>query len=177
MGSSKVKALPQWSTHRCILVIDKEKFHKNKRTFSLQSLVATQQVINQTSAIIKHQQKLLSASGDPATTTSPPSSSKHTSSLTHSHARQKLVFHAATSTASTPMQANGPLTQELAMGGASTPATPLQNSVAPTASAVEMSPQMTGLESTTHTHTHRVKVILKAMESELYWLLDAHHAQ
>ncbi|CAI8043332.1 hypothetical protein GBAR_LOCUS24050 [Geodia barretti] len=46
-----------------------------------QSLVATQQVINQTSAIIKHQQKLLSASGDPATpnTLSPPPSSSSSS--------------------------------------------------------------------------------------------------
>jgi hypothetical protein len=114
-----------------------------------QSLVATQQVINQTSAIIKHQQKLLSASGDPATpnTLSPPpsfsssSSTKHTSSLPHPHARQKLVF-----------QSNGPLSQEVGSGGGgvavSTPSstTPLHNPVTP-GTAVDMSPQMTGLES------------------------------
>ncbi|CAI8043335.1 hypothetical protein GBAR_LOCUS24050 [Geodia barretti] len=111
-----------------------------------QSLVATQQVINQTSAIIKHQQKLLSASGDPATpnTLSPPpsssSSSKHTSSLSHPHARQKLVF-----------QSNGPLSQEVMSGAGgvavSTPSTtPLHNSVGP-GTAVDMSPQMTGLEN------------------------------
>ena len=113
----------------------------------LQSLVATQQVINQTSAIIKHQQKLLSASSDsvtPATQPLSPPSTKHTtphSTPHHPHARQKLLFNPTA--AGQQQQVNGPSSQDQAVGGA-TPATPVQNSVA---AATEMSPQMMGMES------------------------------
>ena len=115
--------------------------------FPTQSLVATQQVIDQTSAIIKHQQKLLSASGDPPTPTTtlssspPPTSTKHTPHG-RSHARQKLLFHSGV------QQANGPsmVSQEMAGGAGNTPThNPLQNS------GPDVSPQMTqsmGMEST-----------------------------
>ena len=106
---------------------------------SSQSLVATQQYINHTSAILKHQQKLLSASGDPITpvihSLSPPTT-KYTPHSAHPHARQKLMFNPS-------CPANGPLSQDSVMAGSGTHAAPMQNSI-----MSEMSPQMAGMEST-----------------------------
>ena len=96
---------------------------------SSQSLVATQQYINHTSAILKHQQKLLSASGDPVTpvmhSLSPPTT-KYPHSA-HPHARQKLMFNPS-------CPANGPLSQDSVVAG--------------NLMVSEMSPQMAGMEST-----------------------------